>query len=179
MRHGPHQPINLHNQALQPAPVPFDQGLEDSRAGRQCVDGAARLSDRNVVTFPGVGREGGEALDGFDVRGVVVAHDGAMAGEEAEGVFAASVDFCWFLLLGIGGGYLRKVGGVLVDVRGQEVLHGFRVEHDEVWVEFGSWMDAEGAGSDGFGDMEVEDLDAGDLGLFLFDPRFWGFWRRV
>ena len=32
---------------------------------------------------PGVGGEGGEAFDGLDVGGVVVAHDGAGAGEEA------------------------------------------------------------------------------------------------
>ena len=35
---------------------------------------------------PGVGGEGDEALDGFDVGGVVVAHDCAGAGEEAVGV---------------------------------------------------------------------------------------------
>ena len=35
---------------------------------------------------PGVGGEGGEAFDGFDVGGVVVAHDGAVMGEEAGGL---------------------------------------------------------------------------------------------
>ena len=34
---------------------------------------------------PGVGCEGGEAFDGFDGGGVVVAHDCAGVGEEASG----------------------------------------------------------------------------------------------
>lgn len=123
---------------------------------------------------PGVGREGGEAFDGFDVGGVVVAHDCAGTGEEAVGGGGQWV--------GLGGGlvrrgYLRKVGGVLVDVFGQEVLHGCRVEHDGAGsFDAGMWMErvvdgAEGAGLRGFGEMEVEDLDAGYMGFFLLDPR--------
>ncbi len=77
--------MNLHNQTPQPAAVFLEQGLQDRRAGRQRVDGAARLCDGDLVVRPGVGGEGGEAFDGFDVGGVVVAHDGAEAGEEAVG----------------------------------------------------------------------------------------------
>ena len=45
----------------------------------------ACLFESDVVVRPGVGGEGGEAFDGFDVGGVVVAHYCAVAGEEAVG----------------------------------------------------------------------------------------------
>ena len=80
---------------------------------------------------------------------------------------------CW------GGGVLRKVGGVLVDVGGQEVLHGCCIEHDgagEVDVgtsmeailvidvaEYTRWCDS--------GEMEVDNFDTGCKGLLLLDPR--------
>ena len=70
---------------MQPATAFFDHSLEYRSAGRQRIDRTACLFDRNVVVRPGVGGEGGEAFDGFDVGGVVVAHDGAGAGEEAVG----------------------------------------------------------------------------------------------
>ena len=63
--------------------VVTDQRLEDASAGRQGRDGAAGRGDGDDVVGPGVGGEGGEALDGFDVGGVVVAEDCAGAGEEA------------------------------------------------------------------------------------------------
>lgn len=77
------------------------------------------------------------------------------------------------------------MGGVLVHVLGQEVLHGCRIEHDgagsvEVRTSMERVVDvAEDAGLGRFGEMEVEDFDAGYVGLVLLDPRFWTWvWRH-
>ena len=58
---------------------------------------------------PGVGGEGGEAFDGFDVGGVVVAHDGAGAGEEATGMGDQSFRGGGGEVLGVGIGRLEGV----------------------------------------------------------------------
>lgn len=61
------------------------------------------------------------------------------------------------------GNYLHEVGGVLVYVCGQEVLHGSCVEHA-----------AGGAGSiglSGSGGIEAVNFDAWYGGLFLDNPR--------
>ena len=71
------------------------------------------------------------------------------------------------------------MGGVLVDVGGQEVLHGCCIEHagagevdvgtsmEEILVidvaEYPRWCDS--------GEMEVEDFETGYKGLLLQDPR--------
>ena len=70
---------------MQPVPVLPDYSLQYRRAGRQGSDGAAGLVNRDDVVRPGVGGECGEAFDGFNVGGVVVAHNCAVTGEEAWG----------------------------------------------------------------------------------------------
>lgn len=76
------------------------------------------------------------------------------------------------------GVYVRKVGGVLVDVLGQEVLHGCGVEHDAArFVGVGTLTEgvvdvAEDARLRCLRKMYVENLDAGDGGVFLLGPRF-------
>lgn len=70
------------------------------------------------------------------------------------------------------------MGGVLVDILGQEVLHGFRVEHDATgFVDVGTLTEgmidiAEDARLSGLREVEIKDLDARDGGLFLLNPRF-------
>lgn len=69
------------------------------------------------------------------------------------------------------------MGGILVNVLGQEVLHRRRIEHDGAGSVDGrtsiGWVVdvAQDARLCGFGEMEVEDFDARYRGLFLLDPR--------
>ena len=71
------------------------------------------------------------------------------------------------------------MGGIFVDVLGQEVLHCSGVEHDAAgFVNVGTLTEgvvdvAEDARLRRFGEMDIEDLDAGDGGVFLLGPRFW------
>lgn len=71
--------------------------------------------------------------------------------------------------------HAREVGGVLVDILGQEVLHGGRVEHDgagSVGVQTSQEGLLDAAGVGGWrrsGVLDVEDLDAGNGRLFLLD----------
>ena len=60
---------------------------------------------------PGVGGEGGEALGGFYVGGVVVAHYCAVVGEEAVGgKGGGGVSFCWIFSIPFFGGEKRGSG---------------------------------------------------------------------
>ncbi len=68
-----------------------------------------------------------------------------------------------------GGGGLHKVGGVLVDVGRQEVLHGCCVEHDgDGASDVGTLMEGVDCG---LGEREVGELDTWCEELLLLDAR--------